>query len=1061
MPSTPGPASYLIFRDPNFVDGDAIVSVTSEGGRVLGPVVPGEDNQGVLVGLQEGTPTGDTPREAYFLGGGMGGQGGWLLRAQGEASTAWRGMNALTALWRPAAWTVSAKLYAQDIACAGAYLVAAWVDSGGVRINRQSATDPLGTWDALTISTSGESTDSSTEGGIGICTLPDGSLFCAYQQQDSTTGYLNINAYSSTDYGASWSLVQRRILTKTSIGVLPSSGGQYQIRSSGDWIRILFNSTSIAGAGIGLCVQKTIVSSDRGASWSVLANITTYSWKSLVGYVGSAPTAMVGIGDSSGTFLLAYLSSLASSTLKMAVGQRDQDWENVADLDFDCSSYATTPHIKGVCMVKDSDRIWLWVWVEGTDKSEFITRICTDPTDPTNANNWVTLGQTTGFGGVLMYAPHCWRAAWTGDRIVMTGGVQDPTTAAASDPVVVGVWMAQAGSWDQRPWDYSQLDVSHHDYLLNGGALLLQYQWSSCLGTPTQDALTPWTLSSAGAPSIVWAADKLTLSSTAITTVARYNLNLGVPSSLDRWGSTSSPRGFAFHFSCAVTGSRILPSAGTDCGIRIFAIDGTGAAGYQFTIRIGPTQIVVYDEFAAAIKVTITTTDFASRCELRVWGRGASWGISRKLITSADGAWTDSGPYTMTNGALAFQGFAMGILAAVGAGTGSVMELYDLGISYQTDASQRADAISKPTQLMGAKINRGPVRVSTSTFLRWGGSGAFSGDQYTASLYYQRGRQNLVIDSPRSYWESSDLALQSLVLKAQGGGGLAYQMNALLLVGTVDRTATIEFNTSDSWGAPAVSESISADLFTGLTVTAVQGSMVTVTKSGVWPRKGSLIGCYIRFLTGAIAGQTFKILSDTGSAGRIQVADGFNLASLGVLANDTAVIFGDRMVWKSDTLREYGYFRIVFPNLSTVTRGTYTGTHRIGGMVPGFYQELTVPLEWSFRDNEQPNVTSLRTRGGATWQYLEGPPQRIVDGRFVGDVNEFRGSLRDMLRELQDYSVCPIGFVMDESGIPSRENVIYGRVTSGAQNDNAAWYTDADENWRMAGDMDLVVTEEV
>ena len=1060
--STPGPEQYLIFRDPSFVDGDSILSVTSEGGRILGPVVPATGNSGILVGMQEGDPQGDTAREMYFLGGGMAGAGGWLLRLSGEADSAWRGMNALTTLWRPGGWdTSSQKLYAADVTASENYLIGAWIDSGGVRINRQALSSPLGSWDALTISTSGESADTTKEGGVGICTLPDGTIFCAYQQQDGTNGYLNINAYISTDEAASWTLVQRRLLTKTSIGVLPSSGGQYLVRSSGDWIRISFNSTSIAGVGIGVCTQKTIVSSDRGASWTVLSSLTVASWKSLVGYAGSAPTAMVGIGDSSGTFLIAYISGVADTTLKIAIGQRDENWENVAALDFDVSSYATTPRIKGVCMVRDSDRIWLWVWVEGTDKSEIITRICTDPTDPTNANNWVTLDQTSAFAGVLYYGPHCWRAAWTGDRLVMAGGVQDPTTAANADPVVAGIWFLQSGSWDQKPWDYSQLDVSHHDYLLNGSARLLQYQYQPCLGTPTQDGLTPWTLTSAGAPTTTWTSYSLILASSAITSIARYDLLLGVPAATDRWGTTSVPRGFAFHFSCAVTGSRILPSAGTDCGIRVSALDSTGAAGYKFTIRIGPTLVVIYDDFGTTIKATISTTTFATRAELRIWGKGASWGISYRAISSLDGAWTDSGPYTMTNAALAAQGLSMGILNAVGSGSGSVIEIYDLGISYQTDASQRSDAISKPAQLMGTKINRGPVRIAAGVSVRWGGSGAFTGDQYTSSLYYQRGKQNLLIDSPRSFWESSSLASNALVFDA-GGSGLAFQMNSLLLVGTTDRRATLEFNTSDSWGSPAASITLSADLYTGLTVTARTGSMVTFSKSGVWPRKGSLIGCYVRFLTGAITGQTFQILSDTGGTGRIQVDGGFDLASLGVAVSDTAVIFGDRMVWRStSTLYEYGYFRIVFTDLSAVTRGTATGTHRIGSMLPGFHVPLTVPMEWSFRDNEQPNVTSLRTRGGATWQYKEGPSQRVVDGRFVGDVNEFRGSLRDLLRELQGYSVVPSGLVLDGASVPTRENVLFGRVTSGAQNDNAAWYQDADGNWRMAGDMDLVFTEEV
>lgn len=1069
MPTTPGPEAFLLFRDANWQGADSLVSVTSENGLTVGPVVPATANQGTLVGVQSGSPSADAEVDYYLLGGGFGGAGGWLSKASSEASTKWRAINALTTLWREVCWQTSESLYAQDVCVSTTFsrLIGAWVDStGAVRIEIQDATLPFGTFTHKTIAMSGESADITKEGGVGVCELVDGTLLCCYQQQDSTTGFLNINSFISQDGGDNWTLVHRRLLTRTSIGVLGSSGGQYQLRASGDWIRLVFNSSAVSGVGIATAVQKTLVSSDRGASWSVVANLTTYPWKAPNGYAGSAPTALVGLGDVSGSFLLAYTPSLGSGTVRFAFAQRTDAWAAQTALDFDCSSYAATARVKGLAAAREADRLWFFVWVEGSDKSEIIARICTNLADPLNTANWVTLGQISGLGGVLRYGPHCFRAAWTGARMVLSGGIQDPDVGATADPLVDGHWMVQSGTWELKPWDYSMLDVSQNNYLLSSSASrLMEYQWWPCSSSPAGDAtnsdgLTPWTRATAGTITATWFPDRQYLATTDTAGYVYYSLNLGTPSASNRWGSTGVARGFCIHFGVKLFSTRAAPGTAEDCGIKITAMDSGGANGYTMTLRIGATTVVFYDDTGAASKVSVSTTAFTARVDVRIWGRGSSWGFSFRG-TGADDTWTDYGPYTFTSGAVPAQGIRMGILAATGPAGTSEMELYDFGVSYQTDASQRSD-IDKPQELVGTKLNKRPILVRNGISAQWGGSGAYSGDTYTGSLYRSRGSQNLSIDSPRSYWESTDLALQSLVFWA-GSGSAIWQMDSLLLVGTVDRTCLLEMNATDSWGAPSFSTTLSADLHTGLTVSAVSGSTVTFTSTGgTWPpRRGSLVGCYLRFTSGAISGQTFQILSDSRRSGAIHVAGGFNLASLGAAVSDTAVIFGDRMLWKTGAPKEYAYFRLVFPNLSSTTRGTYTGTHRVGAMVPGFFQQFTVPLEWSFRDNQQPNLTQLRTRGGASWQMPEGPAQRVVDARIVGDVNDFRRSLRDMLREYQGFAEKPCGLLLDDALDPDRTVLLYGRWSSGSQMDEAAWYQDTDGIWRTAGDVDFVFTEEV
>jgi len=1078
----PTPQAYLILQDPLWVGSDNVVSATSQAGRMAGPVDPDTGNGGAVVGFQDGTPSADTGFDYHLFAGAVGGSGGWLYRLISETTSAdWKSMNALTTLWRQQSWTSigdppTQKLYAQDVTYSQAYqrLVGVWIHSDGtVRTERQDTGDIFGAWTSGTIGMGGFGANTGKETGLGVCELPDGSLLCLYQQEDSVTGWLNINAFLSSDGAATWSTVQTRILTRTSSGSVGSSGGQYQVRSSGDWVRAVWCGTSVGIVGYTSTAQKTIVSPDRGASWSYLSTLTAYSWRALTGYAGSAPTSLVGLGDASGTFLFAYLTSHAP-TVSIAIAARDDDWEQVVALDWDCSSYATSAEVKGLAFVRDPDRIWLFAWIEGTDKSEIIARICTDPTDPENADNWTTLGQISGMGGVMRYGPHCFRGVWAGNRIVLSGGLQDPDVSGATDPVVAGHWMLQSGSWDPRPWDYTNLDPVNNDYLVSG-ARLVEYQWQPCMGDPAggggdSDGLTPWTrTTSGGTTTFTWSKNRVRMTTSDATGIGRYNLALGVPSAQDRWGG--GMRGFTWQFGLKSIATRAATGAAEDSGVRIKALDSGGVSGYDFSLRITPTAVALIDNFGGpATKVTVATTDFASDVELRITLKGTSLSMAWRLKSAGTLAqWTVYGPYTITNAALAAQELRVGILANPATAGTSTIEWFELTTSYETDAGQRTDVV-KPTNLMGTKLNRGPVLVANGVRVRWGGSGAYQADGFTGSIEFARGVKNWDLDSPRFFWESTSLVEQDIVLAANPDATASrWHINAWLLVGTVDRTCRLQFSNTNSvaaWLAPAVDVELSADLYTDLTVAAIDGSsfrLQAATGQTFSPRRGEGQLCYVRFVAaGTATGATLQVKNDVHDNTWWQVADGVDLTSIGVTIGSKCVIYGDRMLYLGTDFSRHQFARLVFPDLSGVasSRGTYTGTHRLGSMVPGFWQRFTVPMEWTFTDNSQPNVTELRTKGGASWHYEEGPAQRVISGKCVGDVNQFRRALRDLLRKLHAYSVRPVGLLLDSQNV-TPDTLLYGRVSSGSQMDEAAWYKDSEGEWRTAGDTDITITEEV
>jgi len=136
---------------------------------------------------------------------------------------------------------------------------------------------------------------------------------------------------------------------------------------------------------------------------------------------------------------------------------------------------------------------------------------------------------------------------------------------------------------------------------------------------------------------------------------------------------------------------------------------------------------------------------------------------------------------------------------------------------------------------------------------------------------------------------------------------------------------------------------------------------------------------------------------------------------------------------------------------------TAEGDHRLGTIVPGAKLDIDVPMDWSFTDNEQPNVTDHRTRGAVGWSYSEGPDQRTVIGRVVGDVTQrFRDRLR-FLQRMIGYEVRPVALILDED----KFQPMLCKQRAGNQQDNAAWYVDTNGIRRTAGDVSLTFVEEV
>ena len=148
-------------------------------------------------------------------------------------------------------------------------------------------------------------------------------------------------------------------------------------------------------------------------------------------------------------------------------------------------------------------------------------------------------------------------------------------------------------------------------------------------------------------------------------------------------------------------------------------------------------------------------------------------------------------------------------------------------------------------------------------------------------------------------------------------------------------------------------------------------------------------------------------------------------------------------------------------------------TGKCGSILAGMTLPLTVPLDWSFDDSEEPNTTVYRSRGAVSWAYTEGPPQRVWSATLVGDATEEqRSALRDAYRTFTKYDETPLVVALQGGdgntsveAVNSRQDprsFMLATVKAGGSLDNAGYaWNDAAGKWFPVGDMGLKFEEEL
>ena len=207
----------------------------------------------------------------------------------------------------------------------------------------------------------------------------------------------------------------------------------------------------------------------------------------------------------------------------------------------------------------------------------------------------------------------------------------------------------------------------------------------------------------------------------------------------------------------------------------------------------------------------------------------------------------------------------------------------------------------------------------------------------------------------------------------------------------------------------------------------------------------------VRVTSGSASGEVWRITQQFGDDFLRFGNETVSLGTQGLAAADTFDVYMTSAVARNPSKAVQRYMRI------RMSEPTPEDDHRLGHLVIGLALDFDVPLDWSHTDNEQPNDTMYRTRGGTTWGFKEGPPQKVITGRIVGDVSEWRKTFRGLLRQI-GYEVRPIALVQDDTNEDATLTLV--RLKSGSQHDNAGWDFDTvSGEWFPLGDQSVTFEE--
>lgn len=1083
-----GPVSYLLIRDRNYVGAANVASVLYESGQYPGEAAPADDNGGRLVPLQSGRLRSDLKTIEEFeyqvvRGGTWDGQAGYVWSHPAISSTLSFAQNQIPDFVFSYGLTgigANNNLGATFSSAFNRVIVGAVTASNTLTFLYRSLDDaPTTAWTSATVNIVNTNVVLYNSGAImemalAMCETPGGALLAfAYQSLVVDDGLAasvtqkDICAFMSEDGGVTWTLYGQRLSQQTgetgNWDATNSIGGQLLAASSGEYVRVL--ATNTGGTAYPTTIPTyTLVSSDRGASWAIAAQVgNAASWHTSTPAVGTYPLAMVGLSDPQSTFLLARVDSSDRTAITLEYATADGNWTALETIAVTGNGWGSAPTVKGLAFARSERKVWLFVAAE-TGARNGILCYEFDIGMFGESGWWRSLDDVHPMRGAMAHMPGHFQAVWGAGEMWLMGCPLDPTATSSRDPYTGTIAFAlRSGGWSSRPLARSQDETIAISPAGNETERAAYGGWWPAFGSPTADGLSPWVPASSGSPTVSTTPGGMSVALTGTDYQYWEWSDTSGPVAADAWGAK-----LGHVFVMAVKGNnwRGDPATSSNLGMRIKTkAVSTNVKEVDVSLRIGATSAVIYDHnLGAAITTLQGPTSFSAQdTEFRLVlctdsnYRPEPSGrlVFRARSAALSVAWSESALFTLTVGSSGrtIQSMQFGIFGGA-SGTANA-DFYGTWVSRRSSLSQDGYRLTYPIDLRGTPMGDGAHHLYRGMLLRWAGSGGIGGDTYTGRVLATSGAPALSSPSPRMTLRApSGVEEQQVFLNADPDGvGHRWQVNAVGVVGNAPRWI-IGLHTSVS--TSAVLTGLASAVFATSTVAAYSGWMVRLNApTGPTPRWGEYAGKYIEF-----AGYNrYQIQSGPDEDGWIQLyPDGTNTVPTGASTSAAYALYGSTAVWRSDTDYRYQYLSIYAPQ---EIEGSMPDAMRlaIGAIVPGQWVPLGVAVDWAKGDIQVPNNTRIGTRSGASWTRKEGPAARTYSLAIQGDTTEqLRAQLRNLIREHQDYDMHPVILAV---GTQDPRDLVYGTVRSNSDNPHIGYYLDTASRWRPVGNTSLVVTEEV
>lgn len=537
-------------------------------------------------------------------------------------------------------------------------------------------------------------------------------------------------------------------------------------------------------------------------------------------------------------------------------------------------------------------------------------------------------------------------------------------------------------------------------------------------------------------------------------------------------------------------------------GIKSYVKLGDGFNKLHCTVRHGENQLVIYDQIANAPLTTLTpdTGIYGTNCFSDYWEFRWAWypiagdltHTRCMLMCRPNGSSASSDKWISTemikiairdnyvSGEILSQRLYFGHVASR---SGEQIKSYWKNVSLHANNdlgvfSQNLANIAPLTNMFaldsirGRRISNNPdiFEPINTTKIVWGGSSGNYDDRFFAEMEYDYPASNINSNtSPRIHYRSAETLLAvgnspEIVFAAKKDE--VFFHDSISIINTNVREVEISYSMGSGYGSP---ETVSMLRLDQGRISDVNENLITVEFANNDLFDSEIISneytkYYLRTdVTPAISGvantYSFEIIKSFkfGNESAFLInTDNMNPNINVNIVGSSVSVYSDRgyTEYKSSAYGKYMKIKLKDAN------ETAEGYARLGNIIVGNKFSFDTALNWEFTDTQKANQTRFRTRSGIQWSYNQGPAERQLSVRMIGDVTQQdRKELRNQLESINGYGESNLVFITEPMG-RVRDSIFHGMTSDETTFQNQGWfYDETNGRWYPVGDLDITFIE--